>query len=158
MNETHPGEDRLIAFSLDELEGEDQVRVESHLGTCAACHDQVVTLRGAVDGLRAAPRPEPPARVLVDLLETQAATTTGRPAPWWRRGITTRRALSPIPAAAMMTLLILSSFWAGRWSVRSPAPTGHGGAARADSSAVIFRTLPDLPQIPFEPAVTIENS
>jgi len=158
MNDTHPGEDQLIAFALDELEGEDRARVESHLGTCEACNGTVMALRGAVDGLRTAPRPEPPARVLVDLLATQATTTADRPAPWWRRTSLPRWALHPLPAAAVMTVLVLLSFWAGRLSVHAPATSGAGGAARADSSSVIFRALPDLPEIPFEPAVTIENS
>ena len=158
MNEAHHGEDQLIAFALGELEETESALVESHLTSCAHCRETVASLSGAIDAVRHAPPPEPPASTLVELLAGQGNTVRHQRRSWWRLTTPARWLPASLPAAATVAVLLLASFWAGRLSVSTPAPSHPAAASRADSSAVFTRPLPEAPRIPFESTVMIENS
>ncbi len=111
MSEHHVVEDVLIAYVLDELDPAGRTEVESHAAACPACGETIRAMEGAIARFRESALPDPPARVLMQLLETQAGNRRpSRVRPWWR---------SPIPAAAavfVQTAIFLTGFWVGHHS------------------------------------------
>jgi anti-sigma factor RsiW len=188
----HPTQDLLIARALgelDEFEESERAGVEAHLAECPRCAGVVRTLADAMSGYRESTRQEAPARILVDLIEAQAATleaTEGirqaaeashdeAAASRTARGaaypgvLTTPRSLfqrwvlslaPPVVVAALLLVLFLTGFWAGRRSVPEPiapaAPTHSPVTSSTDArvATVIRHPLPDPPRIPFQPALS----
>jgi anti-sigma factor RsiW len=143
MNINHLTDDQQIAYALEEMPPADAPQVEEHLARCSACREHIGLLARAIGAVRTAPSPEPPARVLVDLLEAQAARRARRwPWPAFRNP-----GARPAIAAALVAALFLSGFWAGR---RSIAPSPPPGAERPSPAHDIGRPLPPPPGIPFE--------
>ncbi len=141
MSKEHPGEDSLIAYVLDEVDIPERAGIESHLGECAACGETVFRLSSAVETYRESGDDGAPAGVLIDLLEAQAATRDRMAMPWWR--------LKPVFASAsiaLVALLFLSGFWAGR----SSAPAGPQAHTRVEERAEIPWPLPVPPVIDFQ--------
>ncbi len=184
MNDRHPADDLLIARALDEmegLEGEERVEIEEHLEACPRCAEVVRTLARAIRQFRESRSSEAPARILVDLMAEQAALHAARqPAiashhevahaddrrPSGAVGSRFRRfgaSLVPaLAATALLLVLFLTGFWAGRQTVQIPvAPSAPADAASAPASLVVeARTpavphpLPDPPRIPFQTVVS----
>jgi anti-sigma factor RsiW len=170
MTNAHPPEDRLIAMVLDELAGDERDAIEAHVGDCDACREIVLGLRRVLDGYRAAPESDAPASVLVELLEAQAAesgTATHDQSPARHlegaHVVTGRTGLrqwlvSPLPAAALLVLLLAGAFWIGR----STAPVDQHTASTPPSSVhgltVELGDLPELPQIPFQVVAVFDST
>jgi hypothetical protein len=93
----------------------------------------------AIAHFRESSLPDPPARVLMQLLETQAGNRRhSRARAWWR---------SPIPAAAavfVQTALFLTGFWVGHHSASTT------GAAGIDGEGLRRGSLPPAPQVAFQ--------
>lgn len=103
------------AYAVDALHDAERARFEAHLAVCAACRDEVDSLREAAARLAADATLEPPAAVRAGLLD----------------GIATIRPLPPVGTGATVTEL------AGRR--RSP----HAGRVRllAGAAAVVLLAL-----------------
>ncbi len=138
--EAHPGDDRLIAYALEELKPTEDRDVAAHLAGCEACARVVSMLKGAMESYRTAARTDLPSGVLVRLLEAQAASRSRGTRPGWRL-----RPIGALAGFALVGMLFLSGFWTGRRSV--PAPE----LPRAESEArqAIRSPLPDPPRIGF---------
>lgn len=139
MNEHHIVEDVLVAYLLDELDPAGRRDVEAHIATCATCRETIRAMEEAIAGYSKSALPNPPARVLMQLLETQARGRRRFGArPWWR---------SPIPAAAavfVQTAIFLTGFWVGHHSAPASGTAGiAGGGLRGGS-------LPPAPQVAFQ--------
>jgi anti-sigma factor RsiW len=144
MSEHHILEDVLIAYLLDELAAADRTEVESHAAACATCGETIRTMEEAIARFRVAALPDPPARVLMQLLETQAENRRpSRVRPWWR---------SPIPAAAavfVQTAIFLTGFWVGHHSAPASGAAGFAdeelrGGSLPPAPHVAFQTTPPM--------------
>ena len=85
MSEHHVVEDVLIAYVLDELDPSGRTEVESHAAACPACGETIRRMGEALARFRESALPDPPARVLMELLEAQTRNRRQpRVRPWWR--------------------------------------------------------------------------
>jgi anti-sigma factor RsiW len=85
VSHPHLDDDKLIGIALDELDPRDRTDAEAHAGSCPFCAAAIERLRGAIEGFRSAPLPDPPARVLLQLLGVQAGMhAPARVRAWWR--------------------------------------------------------------------------
>jgi anti-sigma factor RsiW len=139
MSEHHIVEDVLIAYLLDELDPASRAEVVSHAAACATCGETIRAMEKAIAGYSESALPDPPARVLMQLLEAQGEhRRPSRIRPWWR---------SPIPAAAavfVQTAIFLTGFWVGHQS----APTSR--TVGIDGEGVREGSLPPAPQVAFQ--------
>jgi len=137
MSGNHPGDDRLVALALDDLDAPERDEVERHVVACDGCRRTLDTLRRVLHAYRTAPDPPPPAAGLVRLLEAQAAR---------RRGARPSFGARPVLAlaAAAMLLAFAGGYWAGQ---RQPRPPERPVAARLASP------LPPPPAVTFHAAV-----
>lgn len=148
MKVTHREDDRLIAYVLDELEESERKAVQVHLAQCRTCSEVVASLMGAMEAFRATPRPHAPAQILVDLLETQAEASARVPSrSWWRLPFRVAAAV------AVVALLFLTGFWAGRLTAPPPSPP----APVFQSGPAVHSPLPEPPEIPFQTALAHGN-
>jgi len=141
MSEQHLVDDVLIAYLLDELDPSDRRDVESHVAACAACGETIRRMDAAMARFRESALPDPPARVLMQLIEAQARNRKSSWArPWWR---------SPIPAAAavfIQTAIFLTGFWIGHHSAPAPGSSKiDGETLRGGSLLRHQRSLPGHP-------------
>jgi len=148
MKDLHPGDDRLIAYALDELEGPERSNIEAHLHGCGVCRSVIASLAGALEAFRASPGTDPPADVLVELVEAQTSARERRSLGRWVFG----------PAAAMAVAVLLAAvflagFLSGRYTAPVSGPVSPGGAR----NAVIGHPLPEPPHIPFQAAPVAER-
>lgn len=131
---THPSEETLIAFALDDLDEAAHTEVAHHRAGCARCDGALEKLERALEAYRAAPLPDPPAGGLLRLLDAQANAVrrTVRPFP---------RPAALLVAAAVLAAVFVGGFWTGRH-----APT----AARPGDA--LARPLPPPPAVAFHSA------
>lgn len=131
---THPSEERLIAFALDDLDDAARAEVARHRAGCARCDGALEKMERVLEAYRAAPLPDPPAGGLVRLLHAQA--NAARPP-----GRAFRRPAALLVAAAVLAAVFVGGFWTGRH-----APT----AARPEDA--LARPLPPPPAVAFHTA------
>ncbi len=81
MSEHHIVEDVLVAYVLDELDPAGRRDVEAHAATCATCGETIRTMEEAIARYRESALPDPPARVLMQLIEAQARGSPTVPEP-----------------------------------------------------------------------------
>lgn len=150
MNAIHPDDDTLVACALDELEARDRAAIEAHLAVCETCRGIEGRMRAALDAYRMSEPAEAPARVLADLLETQAALRARR-AGWSRR-------LRPVFVTAALVVfagIFASGFWMGRST--APAPAVAAAPVKAGMNrAPEPRPLPARPAIDFRTEPPLE--
>ena len=115
MNDSHPGQDRLDAYLLDELDATEREAIGAHLRGCESCRKAVAAMERALAAYRNAGPDEAPARVLDGLLATQGARAPRRIAEA-RSGF--RRPGSLLAASVAAVAIFLSGFWLGQ---RQPA-------------------------------------
>ena len=139
MNARHPQDDTLIAYALNEMDPPSRAELEAHVRACPACSDTVRKLGEAMGGFRGAVLPDPPARVLVQLLSAQAeAREPRRVVSWWR---------APLAAAVVVAFtasIFVAGFWFGQRSTEGSTAFSTSPAARARGR------LPAAPQIAFQ--------
>ena len=143
---SHPGEDTIIAFALEELGENEREEVESHLLACEECRRSATSLRAAIEGYQRRERPEAPARVLVDLLAAQGGRSEGKRTRLLRFGA------APVAlAASLLAAFFLTGFLAGRHTASAP----EGTQADMERRAPLRQPLPEPPPISFETALAV---
>jgi anti-sigma factor RsiW len=148
MSTDHPTDDQLIALALDELDGPpaERRRLTAHVAACPGCRSLVAGLERALETYGGASPPAAPAEILVELLGAQAAARAARAlGPPHRHWLWRWR---PMSAAALLVLIGLLSFWAGRRS----AGTASRPPTQTSTERVLERPLPEPPAIPFRTA------
>ena len=146
----HLSDTLLMSYALGELEGEEQAAAAAHIETCAACCEMARRLGAALRAYREAPLSEAPPRVLVGLLEAQAAgrgwevrSGLALTRLWWRRVPLARAAAV---ALMMMAVTFGAGFWVGHRSGETAAPAEY----EAISPPAPRVRLPDAPSIAFQ--------
>ncbi len=148
MNAAHPADDRLIDYALGELEAPARKDIETHLRDCDTCRSMAVALAGAIESVRQAECPEPPAHILVDLLDAQATARARRYSrlswfSWFSK-----------PAGAMAAAVVLAGIFAGGFLAgRQTSPVPGSLASSPDTLGAIHYPLPEPPDIPFQTAL-----
>lgn len=144
MTTPHPGDDRLIDYALAELQAGDRGSVETHLEQCNDCRKVVATLSTIVQSAQVAHPPEPPARLLVDLLQAQADARSG-PSP---RITGSNRFATAAAAVVLIGVIFAGGFFTGRQATTPSSPVRSG----VDTLRVVRPPLPEPPEIPFQTA------
>lgn len=145
MNANHPSDDRLIAFSLDELDPDRCDEIADHLAECETCAGTVAALGRVLDGYRDEAAPPPPSETLLRLLEEQAVHAEKR-----RSLLSGLNPFRLVPALALFTILFLAGFVAGRGSLFPP----RSGDLASTSATAPFAAPPDAGAVLFHAATS----
>lgn len=133
MKPNHPSDDHLIAYSLEEIESELHDSIAAHVAGCEVCTQTVSSLTQALEAFRSEALPPTSADTLVSLLEAQAAHTSRRRSLW--------SSINPfrlVPALALLAVLFLAGFVAGRGSLFPPMGS-RGDSAQLPASQNLHR-------------------
>ncbi|MEZ4651075.1 MAG: zf-HC2 domain-containing protein [Candidatus Eisenbacteria bacterium] len=157
MSHAHVSDDRLLGYVLGDVVRNERAEIDAHVRDCEACRARLSPLTGLVQTYCAAPPPEAPIGVLVDLLEKQSRTRP-RPRPSVFRGWRPTFATTFVAA----TFVFAIGLWIGRHSVSSggvtPFSTEVTPLSRTPRAAETEsgRAFPVPPEIPFETAPPLE--
>ena len=142
---------QMIDYALGELEAPARKDIEAHLRDCDTCRSVAVALAGAIESVRQADSPEPPAHILVDLLDAQAAARARR---YSRLSRSSWLSWFSKPAGAMAAAIVLVGIFAGGFLAgRQTSPAPGSLASIPDTLGVIHYPLPEPPDIPFQTAL-----
>jgi anti-sigma factor RsiW len=118
VKESHPAQDRLNAYLLDELDDAVRNEVETHLQNCARCREKIAPLNDALKAYRTSEHAPPPDRILSSLRSVQTAL---RPADSQR---VIWRPVSALAACVAAAVIFLGGYWLGQAN-SLPRPAGE---------------------------------
>ena len=130
----HLSEEQLIAYQDGETSGRDEF--SAHIAACAECHTRLVGLTEMLAAFEALPVPEPGEEYGRRVWQQIAPGLAEKRNHWWQAFLAPQR----LAASALLAVLVLVAFFAGRVSKRvTPADGGVTTTATTAADAARMR-------------------